>query len=53
MQAFNQLYENILSITNNLNKVKIGLEATVYYSYNILGYFLIKFLLSLLAICYI
>ena len=42
MEGFNQLYEKILSVTDNLDKVKIGLEATGHYSYNILGYLLDK-----------
>ena len=42
MEGFNQLYEKILSITDNFDKVKIGLEATGHYSYNILGYLLDK-----------
>ena len=42
MEGFNQLHEKILSVTNNLDKVKIGLEATGHYSYNILGYLLDK-----------
>ena len=42
MEGFNQFYEKILSVTDNLDKVKIGLEATGHYSYNILGYLLDK-----------
>ena len=42
MDGFNQLYEKILFVTDNLDKVKIGLEATGHYSYNILGYLLDK-----------
>lgn len=42
MEGFNQLYEKILSVTDNLNKVKTGIEATRHYSYNILGYLLDK-----------
>lgn len=42
MEGFDQLYEKILSVADNLDKVKIGLEATGHYSYNILGYLLDK-----------
>ena len=42
MEGFDHLYEKILSVTDNLDKVKIGLEATGHYSYNILGYLLDK-----------
>ena len=41
-EGFNELYNKILSITNDFSKVKIGLEATGHYSYNILGYLLEK-----------
>ena len=42
MEGFNQLYEKILSVIDNFDNVKIGLEATGHYSYNILGYLLDK-----------
>ncbi len=32
------LLENILSVSQNLNEIKVGLEATGHYSYNILGF---------------
>jgi transposase len=38
MDGFNLLLETINSVTNDLEKVKIGLEATGHYSYNILGF---------------
>lgn len=40
--GFDELYQKIESITHNLTKVKVGLEATGHYSYNILGYLLDK-----------
>ena len=42
IDGFNELYENISSVTEDLAKVKVGLEATGHYSYNILGYVLNK-----------
>lgn len=38
INGFNLLLKNINSITDNLENVKIGLEATGHYSYNILGF---------------
>jgi len=40
--GFDELYQKIESVTDNLTKVKVGLEATGHYSYNILGYLLDK-----------
>lgn len=40
--GFDELYQKITSTTNDLTKVKVGLEATGHYSYNILGYLLDK-----------
>ena len=40
--GFDELYQKISSVTDDLTKVKVGLEATGYYSYNILGYLLDK-----------
>lgn len=40
--GFDELYQKIKSVTDNLTKVKVGLEATGHYSYNILDIFLIK-----------
>ena len=42
MDGFNELYEKIVATTDDLAKVKVGLEATGHYSYNILGYVLDK-----------
>lgn len=40
--GFDELYQKIVSISDDLTKVKVGLEATGHYSYNILGYLLDK-----------
>ncbi len=40
--GFDELYQKIESITDDLTKVKVGLEATGHYSYNILGYLIDK-----------
>lgn len=40
--GFNELYEKILTVTKDFSKLKVGLEATGHYSYNILGYLLDK-----------
>lgn len=40
--GFEELYQKIQSVTDDLAKVKVGLEATGHYSYNILGYLLYK-----------
>lgn len=42
MEGFNDLYEKIKSVCNDLSKLKVGLEATGHYSYNLLGYLLDK-----------
>lgn len=42
MEGFNDLHEKIKSVSDDLNKVKVGLEATGHYSYNLLGYLLDK-----------
>ena len=42
MEGFNSLYEKIKSVSDDLSKVKVGLEATGHYSYNLLGYLLDK-----------
>ena len=41
-EGFDSLYEKICSVANDFSKVKVGLEATGHYSYNILGYLLDK-----------
>lgn len=40
--GFDELYQKIKSVIDDLTKVKVGLEATGHYSYNILGYLLDK-----------
>ena len=42
LSGFTELYQNILSVMDGVNKVKVGLEATGHYSYNLLGYLLDK-----------
>ena len=40
--GFNLLFQKIQSVAPDLSKVKVGLEATGHYSYNILGFLLDK-----------
>ena len=40
--GYDSLYEKICSVAESLDKIKVGLEATGHYSYNILGYLLDK-----------
>ena len=40
--GFDDLYQKISSISEDLSKVKVGLEATGHYSYNLLGYLIDK-----------
>ena len=40
--GFDDLYQKITSVTEDLTKVKVGLEATGHYSYNLLGYLIDK-----------
>jgi transposase len=42
LDGFDELYQKILSITDNLAEVKIGLEATGHYNFNLLGYLMEK-----------
>lgn len=42
LEGFNFLYEKIRSLSNPKDKIKIGLEATGHYSYNLLGFLLNK-----------
>jgi len=42
IEGFNSLYQRIESVSKDFNKVKVGLEATGHYSYNLLGYLLDK-----------
>ena len=41
-EGFDTLYQNIKSISNDFDKIKVGLEATGHYSYNILGFLIDK-----------
>ncbi|AMJ41510.1 IS110 family transposase [Anaerotignum propionicum] len=41
-EGFDELYQKIESVSDDMTKVKVGLEATGHYSYNILGYLLDK-----------
>ena len=38
MDGFTELLQKISSLTQDLSKVKVGLEATGHYSYNLLGF---------------
>ena len=40
--GFDDLFQKISDVTEDLTKVKIGLEATGHYSYNLLGYLIDK-----------
>ena len=41
-EGLDELYQRIEEVTKDLTKVKVGLEATGHYSYNILGFILDK-----------
>ena len=41
-EGFNFLYEKICAVSNASDKIKVGLEATGHYSYNLLGFLLDK-----------
>lgn len=40
--GFETLFQRIESVSDDLSKAKVGLEATGHYSYNLLGYLLDK-----------
>ncbi len=42
IEGFDDLFEKIESCSNDFSKIKVGLEATGHYSYNLLGYLLNK-----------
>lgn len=42
LEGFNDLYQKIASTMDDVTKVKVGLEATGHYSYNLLGYLIDK-----------
>ena len=41
LDGFKLLFQRLKSIAPDLTKVKVGLEATGHYSYNILGFLLL------------
>lgn len=41
-EGFEILFQRIVSVSDDLTKVKVGLEATGHYSYNLLGFLLNK-----------
>lgn len=38
LDGFNNLYQKIEAVMKDITNVKVGLEATIHYSYNLLGY---------------
>ena len=52
-EGFETLFQRIESVAENLNKIKVGLEATGHYSYNLLGFLLDKDCRPTLSIRYI
>ncbi|MGN0455010.1 MAG: IS110 family transposase [Ruminococcus sp.] len=42
LDGFNILFSKIKSVSKDLSKIKVGLEATGHYSYNLLGFLLDK-----------
>lgn len=46
LEGFNDLFCKIKSVSSDLSKTKVGLEATGHYSYNLLGFLLDKSLLT-------
>lgn len=42
LDGFNDLYLKVASVMEDVSKVKVGLEATGHYSYNLLGFLLEK-----------
>ena len=42
LDGFNDLYQKIESVMEDTTKVKVGLEATGHYSFNLLGYLIDK-----------
>ena len=45
-EGFETLFQRIQSVSDDLTKVKVGLEATGHYSYNLLGFLVDKGLLT-------
>ena len=52
-KGFETLFQRIQSVSDDLTKVKVELEATGHYSYNLLRFLLDNGLLPLLSIRYI
>jgi len=46
-EGFETLFQRIKSTSNDFTKVKVGLEATGHYSYNLLGFLLDKYLTTM------
>ena len=42
LEGFNELYQKIEAVMEDVTKVKVGLEATGHYGYNLLGYLIDK-----------
>ncbi len=42
LEGFNELYQKIESVMEDVHKIKVGLEATGHYSYNLLGFLIDK-----------
>ena len=42
LEGFNEFYQKIEAVMEDTTKVKVGLEATRHYSYNLLGYLIDK-----------
>lgn len=42
LEGFHDLYQKVSSLTKDFSNVKVGLEATGHYSYNLLGYLIDK-----------
>ena len=42
LDGFNELHQKIASVMDDVTKVKVGLETTGHYSYNLLGYLIDK-----------
>lgn len=42
LDGFNELFVQIKALSSNFDKIKVGLEATGHYSYNLLGFLLEK-----------
>ena len=52
-EGFETLFQRIKSVAEDFSKIKVGLEATGHYSYNLLGFLLDKGLRPTLSIRYI